>query len=302
MVTQVRRTVARIARRLNRRFWSKAKLCFTKTRVRVDRFLGRPLKKHIVICGYPRSGTSLLYNMLTSALPNFQFDSFENSCLGYVDSYMDCISKRPLDIFDIHKLIALNIIQKKLYILVLIRDPRDILTSRHPRVPQDYFIGYNHSYRVDGPDGYDPELVYPGFKDVYDAIEALKMKAEIEVVFVRYEDLVRFPDRTQGELSSGLNTLLEGSFSSFHRDKDKLAYRYEGKTAALDQALVLEDKPVDESRAGKWRRAEHRERIQEQFEAFPELLEIVREYGYETDDSWFDSFLQRPHEEDRQYS
>jgi hypothetical protein len=41
------------------------------------------------------------------------------------------------------------------------------------------------------------------------------------------------------------------------------------------------------SRAGRWTRPEHRDRLVDQFTRFPELLEIVRSYGYAPDDTWF---------------
>ena len=52
---------------------------------------------------------------------------------------------------------------------------------------------------------------------------------------------------------------------------------------------MRENREVDARRAGKWRDPRHRERLLEQFSACPQLLRVVRELGYESDDSWFEA-------------
>jgi hypothetical protein len=52
--------------------------------------------------------------------------------------------------------------------------------------------------------------------------------------------------------------------------------------------MVLEHKPVQADRAGKWRLPEHRERITDQFSRFPALFDLLIEGGYERDRAWFD--------------
>jgi hypothetical protein len=54
--------------------------------------------------------------------------------------------------------------------------------------------------------------------------------------------------------------------------------------------MVRENSRVDTSRQGKWKRPEHRQRILDQFKQHPHLLEVVREYGYEAGDQWFEQF------------
>lgn len=258
------------------RYWHRA-------RARATGLLGLPRKTQITICGYPRSGTSLLYNMLASCLPGFHHDDFEHSCLEYVAQWRDTLSKRPLDVFKIEKLVRKNKLGKRQLVIVTIRDPRDIVTSRHPRVPDDYFIGWERCYRVDGARG--PERVHPGIAAIATEIERLEHLPGVEVVRVRYEDLVADPEGAQTELATRTGLAFDGRFSDFHA-ADRLAYRYEGRHAPRDPELVREDRPVDASRAGRWRAAEHRKRIREEFAAHPGLLALVRRYAYETDDGW----------------
>ncbi len=256
-----------------------------RARGRAAMLLGRRRKTQITICGYPRSGTSLLYNMLATCLPSFHHDDFEHSCLEYVGQWRDVLSKRPLDIFKIERLAHKNKLGKRLLVIVLIRDPRDIVTSRHPRVPDDYFIGWEHCYRVDGPKG--PEPVHPGIREIAAEIERVDALAQVDLVRVRYEDLVADPEGVQAKLAAATGLVFEGAFSDFHT-AEQLAYRYEGEQAARDPALVREDQPVDASRAGKWRAPEHRTRVREEFAAHRGLLALVHEYAYETNDTWLD--------------
>ncbi len=269
------------------REWSRA---VHRARRRLDQALRRPPKTQIVICGFPRSGTSLLYNMLAAALPGFHHDDFENSCLDYVREWRDTLSKRPLDVFKIEDLARRNKLAKRIIVLATIRDPRDVMTSRHPRVPDDYFIGWDACYRVDGPDG--PELAHPGIRAIAEQIEVLGTLPDIDLIRVRYEDLVADPDAEQARLSEALELELTGRFSAFH-EADRLAYRYDGERAALDPTLVREDKPVDRSRAGKWRADEHDARIEQQFGQHPELFTLLTAYGYERDAAWIESYRRK---------
>lgn len=265
-------------------------VAFNRTKCLCSKLLGRGAKKQIIICGYPRSGTSLLYNMMTATLQDFQFDTFENSCTRYINRCGNYISKVPLDVFQIRHLPGKNVLKKKLYVVILLRDPRDIITSRHPRLPGSYFIGYESCYRIDGPNGYDPQLVNPGIQAIYQEIESLRSLPGIELVFVKYEDLVEKPDFIQHFLGQCLQVTFNGQFSSFHEAGDSLAYQYQGCRAPLDPSLVRENRPVDPSRIGKWRTTEHKERVQTQFSGHSELFDIVRRYGYESDDSWFKAY------------
>ena len=258
---------------------------------RLRHALGMPQDRHIVICGYPRSGTSLLYNMMTATLEGFAFDEFENVCLEYAERAGNFISKRPLDVFNVPHLVRQNVRDKEITVLVSIRDFRDILTSRHPRVPDRYFIGYDACIQVDSENGFAPEAVNPGIGAIARAIEKLHHLPNVRVIPVRYEDLVADADAVQKSLRDTLDLRFSGPFSAFHRKGDSLAYRYDRAEWTVDPALVRENKPVDSSRAGKWRAEEHRSRIIEEFETYPELFTLLDHYDYEPDDTWFESYL-----------
>ena len=257
---------------------------------RVDPLLGRPKKKQIIICGYPRGGTSLLYNMMSSNLPGFVCDTFEVPALKSLWRYQNHLSKNPMDILQLEEISARNVRNKRIFVIIVIRDPRDVLTSRHPNGPDRYFIDYDGRWSPRGVYPYDIVYTDMGVKRVHRAILGSTQIRGINAVQVRYEDLVMNPDEVQGRIGEFIEVSFCGLFSEFHKKRKKHAYKYEGDTRPKDSSLVRENQAVDTSRLGKWRMSEHAPRIAEQFTAHKELFDIVRAYGYEADDLWFDAY------------
>lgn len=247
--------------------------------------------KHIVVCGYPRSGTSLLFNMLSASLPKFYFDEFESSVLQRLHRYGDYVTKSPSSIFDIGQLQAHNVLKKSISVIVLNRDIRDVVTSRHPLLPDRYFIGYDRSWWPEGPDLKLWGYTGPGIQSIYECTRRLlEVDTGITVVNVKYEELLARTESVQAGIGSALEIGFSGDFSAYYRHPEKLPYRYAGRFAPKDASYVREDKPLDSSRVSKWRKLEHRERIREQFERFPQLFDILIEGGYENSRDWFKPF------------
>jgi len=268
-----------------------------KTRILFTYFLYKGLAKlnflstkYIIICGYPRSGTSLLYNMLSSSVKGFRCLPFEVSCLDAIKKYGNIISKRPLDIFNIDQLADLNLFKKKIIVLVVIRDIRDVVTSIHPNVPNDYFIGYQASYRVGNEYPYKPCLKNPGILAYSEAIKSILASPNVHSIIIKYEDLVKKPDKVKEVIKSKVNLRFKNNFSDFHKRTQKHAYQYKGKVKPVDSTLVRESKEVDKTRRGKWSKLEHKNRIIKQF-ANPSMRKLLVTYGYETDDKWYEETL-----------
>jgi len=251
-----------------------------------------PPRRQIVICGFPRSGTSLLYNMLAVALPHFARDPFESSALRSIWRFEDHLSKLPFDVFRLEELVRCNSLRKTLHVLAPIRDPRDLVTSVHPNVPGAYFIGWESSHRVGLGTADTPTPGMPGIAAIEAALEAAARIPGLEFLRVRYEDLVRDPDSVQRGLAQRLGLAFHARFAEFHLAGESLPYRYDAAHLRpdADPRQVREDGPPDPSRAGKWQAPEHRERIREEFGRHPELLALVRAWGYERDDHWFEAY------------
>ena len=247
--------------------------------------------KQIVICGYPRSGTSLLYNMFSASLRGFYFDEFESLAIGRMHRYGNYVTKSPVDIFNIGKLKGLNIYEKEVYVVVVIRDIRDVLTSMHPNVQNQYFIGYDHSWWPQNNSVSKWVYDAPGIIEIYSAITSSENHVGLKVIKVKYEEIVTNIDALQDNLEGELSLKFSRPLRSFYKNKSKLAYKYDGERKVEKEVLVLEDKPIDTSRLGKWRNKEHEQRIREQFTQCPELFDILIDDGYEKNRSWFDAYI-----------
>lgn len=255
----------------------------------VDRLVSKQYK-HIVICGYPRGGTSLLYNMLSVSLDGFSFDEFETRVLERLHRYGNYATKMPMDVFDLGKVDRLNKFGKDICAIVVMRDVRDVLTSRHPNVPDEYFIGYDHSWWPKNKDFTEWEYTAPGIGALHDAMEVSGSIQGIRLFKIKYEDLVADVDGAQKRLEAFLGVKFSRQIKDFYKDSSRMAYRYEGKYKAKDESLVMEDKSLVTSRAGKWRSEQYRERIFEQFTKHPALFDVLIKDGYEKDNLWFDVY------------
>jgi hypothetical protein len=117
------------------RFWRRVSHALPRrrelARARIHRLLhpSARARKQIVICGFPRSGTSLLYNMLAGGLPHFAHDEFEASALQSVWRFEDHLSKLPLDILRLPELARHLLIRHALHDGVAARVGPDLDTE-----------------------------------------------------------------------------------------------------------------------------------------------------------------------------
>jgi len=242
---------------------------------------------HLAVCGYPRSGTSLLYNMLSSTVAgSMKFTSFENYFIHSLHKLGDIATKAPLDVLHVEYLDQLNIHNKKIVLLVVIRDIREIITSRHPIYPDEYFIGYDHSYWPQNKDFTEWSYDAPGVIEISRHIRTAINRPD--AFLVRYEDLVDSPDDLQKSIQHKFDIHFVRKFSDYHLSREKHAYKYEGRYKPKDETLVMEGSRV-KNKGTRWDKPEHIDRINDQFERCPELFDLLIEYGYEKDSSWIDA-------------
>jgi hypothetical protein len=220
----------------------------------------------------------MFYNMLRTTVTNFHFFDHEIAARNVIASSHDSyVTKRPLDILDIDNIFAANVFRKSVYCIILIRDIRSIVTSIHQSVPNDYFIGFDHQYFVkDGHASY----TNPGVLQIHAAIARTWQRRDLTKVILRYEDILRDMDNVQAQLGAAIGFEYQGSFADFH--KHDTPFR-------LERALNAR-RPADPGNINAWRAAKHRERIKDQFTRCPSLFELLKHYGYETDDRWFDDY------------
>ena len=139
--------------------------------------------------------------------------------------------------------------------VVCLRDPRDVLTSRHPNAPDRYWVSAERWVK---------------------AVErSLVVRNHPNVSFIRYESLVTDPLSEMKKLGSALELDYEETWvTRFHKETiaDKGIARGLGKV-----------RPIDPDSIGRWSKCEHRDQISAVFKAWGDRLDhLMRTLGYDS--------------------
>jgi len=227
-----------------------------------------PLRTHILICGYQRGGTTLLLAMMEYALPHARRFGKETSGWRAATwswrNHSVLISKVPNDIFKLHRIRNFYKGRKaKLKTILVIRDPRDVLVSKHSATRVgDYF-----------QDLAEWRLFHSYYRLYFN---------EPDVLVIRYEQMVNDIPGTQARIESFTGEKFQRPFEDFHHEQ-----RTDFDTRPLNGV-----RPVEQSRVGRWARPEHRDRIEQVLREIPDFPKILIELGYEQDESWIHRWKQ----------
>jgi hypothetical protein len=229
----------------------------------------KPLELHGVVCGFPRSGTTLMQMMLQFAFPaakgfRGEFDGWRAATCCWRNS-AQMFSKVPEDLFRLCELRAIYAGRRaRLRAIVLLRDPRDVLTSFHAAQPQrQYFLSAAQWLRY------------------YEAFRRERDRAD--VLTVRYEDLADGPDAVQARVEYFLGRAAERPFSEFHT----------ADWSAFDTRPLNGLRPLGCEKVGRWRDPAHFHRIGEIIEQLPRLPDYLVDLGYEATIDWFRAWQAR---------
>ena len=225
-----------------------------------------PLRTHVVMCGFPRSGTTLLQLMVETAYPGARTFHRERAALAAVQNtwpgrHALLITKRPDDVYWLDEIRERYRDRRpKPRFVISVRDPRGVLTSKHAKKP-----GY--------------------------CVPAAKWRATYEhiqynlqfddVITVEYRDLIERPLVVQEQLASFFGCQPEARFDEY------LA----ATPADFDTTALNGVRPLDASRLDQWRAPKHRPRIQQLLRELPELPDRLIEMGYERDTAWTREYL-----------
>jgi hypothetical protein len=169
------------------------------------------------------------------------------------------ITKRPRDIFDLHRIKRFyRERQAKLRTIITVRDPRDALTSSHPRSVR------KRPYH----------FTIAGWRDLYPHLA--RYLHDPEVLVVRYEDLVSDLDGVEASIEAFVGERIEHSFSEFHK----------GVPRYFDTRALNGVRPVDGRGVGRWKLPQHTARIEEILRQLPDFPQQLIDLGYEKDSNW----------------
>jgi len=208
---------------------------------------------HIVGSG-PRTGTTLLAEIMIACFEIDVHTEHEDSIYTWPPYVGDIfLTKKPRDILVIEPILR---IARNLYIIYMVRDPRDMIVSKHAIDSDRYWANLIH-WKTYTPYG-------------------RRLQSHPRFITVRYEDLVTQPDQIQDYLMKRMSFLIKkASFNSYH----EIAQPSKESMMALGGV-----RPASRSSIGNWRK--HLPRVAGQLHLHGSISEDLIAYGYEQDDAW----------------
>jgi hypothetical protein len=213
-----------------------------------------PRVKRVHIVGCHRSGTSLMFDLLTTCFAVDSSGKLEMSI--YEEPPQECdvyVTKQPRDIRIIKPILDAD---PNLFVVYLVRDPRDVIVSKVRSISENYFCNLGIWMECDDAAG---ELAgHPRF------------------LTVRYESLVQDPDAIQRQIIAAFPFLQKKhSFSEFERFSNAT-----NETRVAMSGL----RPIQPDRLQAWR--SDLPRIKAQMALHPGLTQRLIAHRYEPDESW----------------
>lgn len=210
---------------------------------------------HITSSG-PRTGTTLLTEVFKSCFDIDCSCDHEASISRSNSSFGKCnnvLTKLPSST---HKLRTILDNVKNIYVICVIRDPRDMIVSFHGKHPDIYYCGLNF---------------WLNFLSDYE-----KLKNHPRFILIRYEDFTKNPNEIQKQIEQKIPFLKhKHKFSEYHLyakpDDDTLK--------ALKKLRPIESKGI-----GTWKK--HLPRIKQQLIKYGDISDSLIQFGYEESAEW----------------
>jgi hypothetical protein len=201
----------------------------------------------------PRTGTTVLAECMRVCFDIDASDAHETRVTHLRLNRRIYLTKCPGDLAVVGPRLAAD---PHFHVICLMRDPRDVVVSYHRRDRERYWV---------------PLRIWR------DRIPLLrKVMRHPRVLVVRYEDLVRDPDGVQRGIEKQM-PFLEATrpFHTFPEvaQPSRMALEALGPVRAFDTASI-----------GRWR--QHLPRVAGQLRRHGPITDLLKEFGYETDDRW----------------
>ncbi len=230
----------------------------------------RPLRAHVAMLGFPRSGSTLLQLMVETCVSDvrtFGREYWAPAAAQYaLRNHPYMLTKTPWDVFFLEEIREFYATRRADVRFVLnVRDPRAILTSSIDTVPHNQ------------PDGYFMDLAQWG--SYYDHVRYAQQFDD--VLTVEYQDIVCRPAAVERGLADFIGWHVHLPFDQFHTAVPR----------GFDTHALNGVRPLDQTRLDAWRQEKHRARICQVLREFPELPECLIEMGYERDTNWVGDYL-----------
>jgi len=215
----------------------------------------RKMKRIHVVSTGPRTGTTLMAELIYSCFDVDQYCEHEARIFKEPNKKGNIFLTKYPTLFDVGIPLILN---RHLYIICILRDPRNSIVSIHGNSPDQYWAGLKY-WKLQLPIWY-------------------KLKKHSRFVTIKYEDLINDPDRIQEYISERLPFLRrKGQFSNYH----KLA-----SPSSKSMKAMRGIRKISTSGTANWRN--HLPRVKAQLEIHGSISQDLIELGYENDEKWTD--------------
>lgn len=208
---------------------------------------------HIVACS-PRSGTTLLHEVMVTC---FKIDKHYDHEMRFnraaADEGQILLTKRPKDTMYVPAILSDD---PEFYVIYVLRDPRDVIVSRHGKAKDKYYA----NIRL--------------WRELHDTAKALF--GHERFLTVKYEDFVTRPDDVQDQIAAKFPWLeTRHAFSDYHNHAD---------VSEKSKRAMHGVRPIAPTSVGLWKR--NLPRIKGQQERHGSLTPTLIECGYEESDDW----------------
>lgn len=212
--------------------------------------------KRLHIVGCPRSGTTLLMELMSSCFENTGHCPHEISVFAPVPvDQGPYFTKQPNDIKQLQHIFHRD---PGLHVIYMGRDPRAVITSKHRESPEQYFCNYRVWRECD--------------------LAAQRYQQHPRFLQLRYEDMVMEPDTMQAHIAQQFPFLQQlHLFSEYHLF---------ARPSEASQRAMNGLRQVNRESLEKWQ--EHLPRLAEQYRRHPALAQDLVRLGYESDDNWLE--------------
>jgi hypothetical protein len=232
-----------------------------------------PLHTHVVMCGFPRSGSTLFQLIAEACYPQARTYHEEKAAINAARELVRerplMITKRPSDLFHVDEVRQFYApLRTKVRFVLTMRDPRGTLTSR--------YSGEAASNVTRGPDGF--VMSVSNWREWFAHFRYVS--AGDDAMVVDYADLVTEPLAVQQRYADFIGWQPDIPFDRF------MASVPDGfQTKALNGLRGL-----DASNLDRWKAPKYVERIKQILDELPELPDLLIELGYESDRAWVDAY------------
>ncbi len=208
---------------------------------------------HIVGTG-PRTGTTLLAEAMSTCFNIDLSTEHEDNLFFRPKTHADILlTKHPADLFVIWPSL---LVDPELFVICLIRDPRDSIVSKHNKNKSVYWSTLRYW-----------QYFYPLLK---------KYKKHARFIPVIYEEFVSEPDKVQQQIQSQISCL-----QSRHRFSE---YHLHATPSEESKQALKEFRPIDAKGIGNWK--QHLPRIKQQIQLHGDITPSLIELGYEPNHEW----------------